>query len=65
METKHCSENREVLPSQKSGNHPGLPFSGNRKLMQGQEVISDFQLYNKKNLFKFRLFVFLQELYKR
>lgn len=62
MEAKHSSENREVLPSQKSGNHPGLAFSGNRKLMQGQEVISDFQLCNKKLLQV--SFVFLKDLYK-
>lgn len=50
MEAKQGSQNREVLPSQKSGNHLWLPFSGNRKLMQRQEVISDFQLYNKRRL---------------
>lgn len=62
MEVRESSENREVLPSQKSGNHPGLPFPGNRKLMQGQEVIEHFGLYNKKTSFKFLLSAFIKEL---
>lgn len=57
MEPKQTIENREVLPSQKSGNHRGRPFPGNRKLMQGQEVISDFQLYNESFIkFPFSIF---------